>query len=184
MHALRQRGEQLGAPPLRERRQGCVRRTGDEVDRSIAQNLVRPVVGEDQLMERVQPVLPEAAELDRGDGREIRVRYQIRHRDACELHSRISAGATLNSYSKNISPRPYLTAGGHERCVNVFPLDDARARVVRLYILGTKPDDAAKIADTYRSSSNSCNGSAAARKAIACLSMIRRLGTTVPKREA
>jgi hypothetical protein len=92
VHALRQGGEELRTLPFGKSAKDGVCRTRDEIDLFVAQRLERPVVRKDELVHDIEPVRAEAAKLDGRDGREIRVRDEVRHRDSGDLHA-VSSGA-------------------------------------------------------------------------------------------
>ena len=71
IHALRLRGDQLGAFEIGKCRQHRVRGAADEIDLAVAQRLVGLVDRIDQLERDIEPFGFEKAELDRGFGNEI-----------------------------------------------------------------------------------------------------------------
>jgi hypothetical protein len=85
VHALRLRADELDTLPLWKGRERRMRRSGDPVDRAVAQRRIGLVDRKDQLQLHIEPLLAEEAELDRRDGGEIRVRDHVRHG---ELHRR------------------------------------------------------------------------------------------------
>src|SRR5712671_786577 len=60
-----------------------MRRAADEIDGAIAQRLIGAIDRKDQLGRDIEPLALEEAEFGGGQGREIRIRDQIRYR---ELH--------------------------------------------------------------------------------------------------
>ena len=82
VHVLREGGEQLAALPVPERVERRVRGARHEVEPPVAQFLVGPGDGKQQLDRRVEALLLEETQLDRGDRREVRWRDEVGNGDA------------------------------------------------------------------------------------------------------
>ena len=78
VHALRQRAEQFGAPPLGKGGRHGMRRARDEIDLPVAQRRVGAVDRVDQLGRDGEPFGREKAQLGRRQRRKIRIRDQVR----------------------------------------------------------------------------------------------------------
>src|SRR5262249_52251172 len=85
VHALSLGAQELGAAPLRKRRQRGMRGAANEIDRAVAHRRVAFVDRVDQLERNVEAFLLEATELDRRDRGKIRVRDHVGYG---ELHLR------------------------------------------------------------------------------------------------
>ena len=73
--------------PVPERVERRVRGACHEVEPAVAQFLVRPGDGKEQLDRRIEALLPEETQLDRGDRREVRRRDEVGNRETqCVCH--------------------------------------------------------------------------------------------------
>src|SRR5205823_7154311 len=83
VHALRQRAEQFDAAPFGKGGKRAMRRAADKIDGAVAQRLIGAIDRKDQLGRDIESLALEEAEFGGRQGREIRIRDQIRYR---ELH--------------------------------------------------------------------------------------------------
>src|SRR5207245_2168150 len=87
-----QRAKELAARPVAEGVERCVCGSADEVELAVAQRFIGLRDREKKLDRRLQPLLAEVAELDRGERRKIRRRDHVGDGDA-ECHADLLARA-------------------------------------------------------------------------------------------